>query len=244
MVRVFVDTLNPNQYTSETELLTCVKLVRAFNFSVIWLSNLPTSLFDQIKKNYQTKNFLIYPRLDLDTRKENKEDIVHLLRQNRRKYPIIGIECTTPDIAAWAAQDNRIDILKFPVLQFNKLFSLSVGNLMQKFNKFLEVPLSTLYASSERIYIPIIRETRFALSRAVKKGIPIIFNSSGSKPTDQRNPLELAALGHILCLDSQKALDGISTIPNTLLEHNLKKIDSNYIMPGVFRFNIDQNEEE
>jgi len=244
MVRIFVDTLSPNQYISETELATCVKLVKAFNFSVIWISNLSNHLFDQIKKKNQTKNFLIYPRLDLGAKQEKKEDIIFLLRQNRREYPVIGIECLTPDIAAWAAQDNRVDILKFPVLQFNRLFSLSVANLMLKFNKSLEVPLSTLYTSSERVHIPLIRETRLALARAVKKGIPIIFSSSSSKVRDQRNPLELAALGQILCLDSQKALDGVSTIPNTLLEGNLKKIDPNYIMPGVFRLNFDQNEEE
>ena len=243
MVRIFVDTLRPNQYTSEIDLDICLKLVKAFNFSVIWLSNISNYLFDQIKEKYQTKGFLIYPRLDLGIKQEKKEDIIPLLRQNRRKYPIIGIECTTPDIAAWAAQDNRVDILRFPSLQFNKLFSLSVANLMLKFNKFLEVPLSALYTSSERVHIPLIRDTRFALTRAVKKGVPIIFNSSGSKPTDQRNPFELSALGQILCLDSQKALDGISIIPNALLEENLKKVDSNYIIPGVFRINTNQNRE-
>jgi RNase P/RNase MRP subunit p30 len=151
---------------------------------------------------------------------ESKEQIITLLRQRRRNVPIIAVTCLIPEIAAWVAQDNRVDILKFPVFQIGKLLSRSIAKLMVQFNKHLEVSLSELYCLPERQQIAAIRQIRSALRIAQRKSVPILFSTGSSTIAQMRSPRELISLGQILLDSSILPLDSMSKIPQKLLNQN------------------------
>ena len=61
--------------------------------------------------------------------------------------------------------------------------SRSIAKLMAKFQKHLEIQLAELYSLPERQQIPALRQIRSALEIAIRKNIPILFNS-GSRRLD------------------------------------------------------------
>ena len=48
-----------------------------------------------------------------------------------------------------------------------------------------------------------------------------------------RMPRDLASLGNLFGLNETEALDAVSNSPNTIVERNRKKLDSNFVAPGV-----------
>ncbi|MFX0086064.1 MAG: RNase P subunit p30 family protein [Candidatus Hodarchaeota archaeon] len=247
MPREFVDSLN---FISESHLNSCILIANQLGFSELWISNPPKGIKKNIKAFTDSSSIRIYTRLDIGMKNESKEQITTILRHRRRTVPIIAVTCLTPEITAWAAQDNRVDIIKFPILQIGKLMTRSVAKLMVKFEKNLEIALSDLYNLPERQQIAAIRQIRFALGIAKKKGVPIIFSSGSSKAKQLRSPQELISLSQVLLEESTLPLDSLSKIPNNLLKQNLLKISPNYILPGVFkvedqlRFPLSQMKEE
>jgi RNase P/RNase MRP subunit p30 len=232
MPREFVDSLNPE---SELHLSACLHTANQLGFSEIWISN-PTKAEKVIINNPPFFTLIkSYMRLDLGLDHESREEMISILRHKRRLFPIIAITCIDPEIAAWAAQDNRVDILKFPIFQLGHLMTRSIAKLMLKFHKFLEIPLSELYSLPERQQISALRQIRSALEIATLKKVPILFTSGSSRANQMRSPRDLAALGQILLSDSALSLDSLSTIPQGLIQKNLFKIGSNYIAPGLYK---------
>ncbi|MFX0050861.1 MAG: RNase P subunit p30 family protein [Candidatus Hermodarchaeota archaeon] len=232
MPREFIDSINPE---SELQLSACLHTANQLGFSEIWISNLTKA--ERVIINNPPFITLIksHIRLDIGLVHESREEMISILRHKRRLFPIIAITCIDPEIAAWAAQDNRVDILKFPIFQLGHLMTRSIAKLMLKFHKFLEIPLSELYSLPERHQIPALRQIRSALEIATLKKVPVLFTSGSSRADQMRSPRDLAALVQILLANSELSLDSLSKIPRRLIQKNLFKISSNYIAPGVFK---------
>ncbi len=232
MPRNFVDSLIPIQ---ESQLSTFLHTAIQLGFIEIWISNPTKEEKKLMTQSSFTSLIRMYERLDIGLNNESKVQMTSLLRQQRREIPIIAVTCLTPDLTAWAAQDNRVDILKFPVFQIGKLMSRSIAKLMIKFNKHLEIQLAELYSLPDRQQIPALRQIRSALEIATRKNVPILFSSGSKKPDQMRSPRELASLAQMLLMNSRKSLDSLSTIPQELIQRNLLKISPDYIAPGVFK---------
>lgn len=241
MPRKFVDSLS---LRPESQLPACLHTANQLGFSEIWISNPTKKERKLITQSPFTALIRMYERLDIGLYNESKGKMVSILRQRRRKIPIIAVTCLIPELAAWSAQDNRVDILKFPVLQTGKLMTRSIAKLMVKFRKHLEIPLSELYSLPERQQISALRQIRSALKIAIHKNVPILFTSGSSRVDQMRSPRELASLGQILLSSSTLSLDSLSTIPQRLLKQNLIKISPDYIAPGVFKVSYPSQLEE
>ncbi|MFX0122640.1 MAG: RNase P subunit p30 family protein [Candidatus Hodarchaeota archaeon] len=232
MPRNYVDSCAPS---FESQLPTFLHVAKQLGFTEIWISN-PT---EEEKKVLAQPSFInlmrMYERLDIGINDESKAQMISILRQQRREIPIIAVTCLTPELAAWAAQDNRVDIIKFPVFYMGKLMSRSIAKLMVKFNKYLEIQLAELYSLPERHQIPALRQIRSALKIATRKNVPILFSSGSKKPDQMRSPQELVSLAQMLVKNFGLSLDSLSSIPQQLIQKNLIKISPDYIAPGVFR---------
>jgi len=245
MPRNFVDSLNPNR---ESQLSTFLHMAIHLGFTEIWISNPTNEEKKQATQSSFTSQIKIHERFDIGLKNESKAQMTSMLSYKRREIPIISVTCLTPEITAWAAQDNRVDILKFPIFQTGKLMSRSIAKLMIKFQKCLEIQLCELYSLPERQQIPALRQIRSAVEIGIRKKVPILFSSGSTRPDQLRSPWELASLGQMLLKNSISSLDSLSVIPQQLLERNLLKISPDYIAPGVFKIssslnNIDEEEE-
>ncbi|MHA2223615.1 MAG: RNase P subunit p30 family protein [Candidatus Hodarchaeales archaeon] len=241
MTREFIDSLS---FIPESQLQQHLKVANLLGFSEVWISNSTNNVISKNSQSPYSPLIRMYKRLDIGLKNETKEQLLSILRKQRRNTPIIAITCLTPELTAWAAQDNRVDILKFPVFQTGKLMTRSIAKLMIKFHKHLEIPLSHLYSLPSYQQIPAFRQIRSALEIAVRKKVPIIFTSGSNSADQMRTPRELASLGQVLLSSSMIPLDTLSSIPHQLINQNLGKITSDYISPGVERIPFPPMEEE
>ncbi len=247
MPREFVDSLF---IRTESQLESFILTANYLGFSELWISNPSKKIKNSINKLNKSQSVRMHKRADIGGDSESKEQIITFLRQERRSVPIIAVKCLIPEITAWAAQDNRVDILKFPVFLIGKLLSRSTAKLMIKFGKHLEISLSELYCLPERQQIAAIRQIRSALQIAQLKSVPIIFSSGSTNISQMRSPRELISLSQILLEASVLPLDSLSKIPLKLLKQNLIKITPDYIVPGIFKMDnqlqsvINHTEEE
>lgn len=245
MARKYVDYIIPDKNNDLRVILDTVSLL---GYSQIWIGSKQHSLLPKLKKIQEDSSLEIFSRLDIDTEHLTKEKVIEILRKQRRNYPIVAIKCYDPETTGWAAQDNRIDVLTFPVTNIGKLFTRSVAKLMVKFSKHLEISLAPLYMTAERTQIPLIRHIQQVIKLAKQKKVPIIVNSGSTNIEQLRPPWELASLAQILSEENTIPLDSLSRIPNQLVTQNQIKISSNYLAPGVYRVTdnelIMQEEEE
>jgi len=225
------------------QLLTGLKVAKHLGFAEVWISN-PSKANIKVLTQISTPEYpRVFQRIDIGLHEKNKANLISIIRQQRRQIPIIAMTCTTPDIAAWAAQDNRVDILKFRPFEIGKLLNRSVAKLMNKYQKHLEISLIDLYAFPYRTHIATIRNIRNALIMVLRKHISFIISSGSARLDQLRTPRELASLGQILLNNTPLPLDALSTTPRNLLTQNLQKIVPEYVIPGVFKTPSPNNHE-
>ncbi|MFW9779145.1 MAG: RNase P subunit p30 family protein [Candidatus Heimdallarchaeota archaeon] len=232
---MFIDSFSAE--VSEHKLEICLRVAKYLGFSQVWISN-PTKATKKILGQSTNQEYpkIIY-RIDFGENDNDKARVISVLRQQRRQFPIIAITCATPDVTAWAAQDNRIDILKFHPFEIGKLLTRSVAKLMNDHNKCLEVSLTDIYTLPYRSHIAAIRNIRNAFAMILQKHVSYIFSSGATSIEHIRTPRELASLGQILLKNAHLPLDALSVTPQSLLTQNLRKINPEYVIPGIFKIN-------
>jgi RNase P/RNase MRP subunit p30 len=238
--RNFVDSLFPRQ----SQLSTFLHIAVHLGFTEIWISNPTKEEKKQMNQSSFSSLISMYERLDIGLNNESKTQMTSLLSHKRREIPIIAVTCLNPDLTAWAAQDNRVDILRFPLFQTGKLMTRSIAKLMVKFEKCLEIQLCEFYSLPEKQQIPALRQIRSAVGIAIRKKVPILVSSGSTMPDQMRSPRELASLSKMILDDSTLSLNSLSTIPQQLVKKNLTKISPDYIAPGVFKINSLSFDEE
>lgn len=229
--RNFVDSFFPHQ----SQLSTFLHIAIHFGFTEIWISNPTREEKKQMIQSSLSSPISMYERLDLGLNNESKTQMTSLLSHKRREVPIIAVTCLSPDLTAWAAQDNRVDILRFPIFQTGKLMTRSIAKLMVKFEKCLEIQLCELYSLPERQQIPALRQIRSAVEIAIRKKVPILISSGSTRPDQMRSPRELVSLSQMILGNFTLSLNSLSTVPQQLVKKNLTKISPDYIAPGVFK---------
>jgi len=229
--RRFVDYIAPKK---ESDLRSMIETCLLFEYAQVWIGSNQLPYNADISKLMEEYPIEIITRLDIDGNGATKNQIIPILRKQRRNTPLIAIKCYDSDLTGWASQDNRLDILSFPISQIGKLFTNSVAKLMLKFDKHLEISLASLYWSQEKLQIQAVRQIKQAMNIATKKHIPIIFNSGSHNIYQLRSPWELISLAQTLISSKDSQIDSISKIPSSLVSKNQIKISSDYIAPGVF----------
>ena len=232
MSRRFVDYITP---TNETDLRSMIETCFVFDYSQVWIGSHKSIFDNEISRLLEEHPIEIVKRLDIDGIDQTKNQIIPILRKKRRNTPLIAIKCYDSDLTGWAAQDNRIDILTFPIHQIGKLFTNSVAKLMIRFDKHLELSLRNLYLIPEKFQIQAVRQAKQAMIIAEKKQVPLIFNSGSTSIKQLRSPWELVSLTQTIMPSKDIHIDSLSKIPYKLVSKNQVKISPDYIAPGVFK---------
>ena len=232
IARQFIDYIIPE---SNSDLKAMIEVATLFGFSQIWIGVNKLTYEDELKEIMKESSVELISRLDIDGQSTTRNQIIPILRKKRRNFPIIAIKCYDSELTGWAAQDNRIDIINFPLNQVGKLFTNSVAKLMIKFEKRLEMSLTDLYLAPEKVRIRLIRQMKQAMQLANRKRVSLIINSGSSYTNHLRTPWDLISLSQTICNSNTSYIDSISTIPKKLVSLNKVKVSSDYLGPGVFK---------
>jgi ribonuclease P/MRP protein subunit RPP1 len=180
------------------------------------------------------KNAGIEPVLRADLHPRNENDLINNLRRLRRKFDIICVLCDDKEISRQAAKDRRVDLINFPNTDYRKrFFDRSEAELASNGTAALEIdvkPLLALEGPPRTRFLSCLRREA-AIAKAF--GVPIIVSSGTTEERFMRMPRDMASISYLFGLDPVEALNTVSTNPAVLVMRSRKKLDNNFIAPGI-----------
>jgi RNase P/RNase MRP subunit p30 len=165
---------------------------------------------------------------------QNPKELLHELRQYRRKFEIISVRCNTKEIARQAAKDRRVDILQFSLTNLRKrFFDKQEAKLAKEAFSALEIEVAPIFQLTSFSRIKLLSCLQKEVKIAQKEKVPIILSSGATNDTLMKGPYEYASFSVLFDLPFSLALNSISKTPFELIQRNREKLDQNYIAPGI-----------
>jgi RNase P/RNase MRP subunit p30 len=172
----------------------------------------------------------------LDITPKNQADLRSKLKKMRRRFEVIAVNCNTKAIARQAAKDNRIDVLNFPKAVSRRRhvkFDRKEASLSSEANGAYEINFSELFNQNPVVVYKIFSIIKEEVENAVRCDVPIIISSGATSTAQMRRPRELSSLSVLFDLQEEEGLDAVSTTPARMIDTNRKKLESEFISPGV-----------
>ncbi len=171
-------------------------------------------------------------RIDLEPKSSKR--LLRSLRQFRRKFELLAVNCLSKSVARQAAKDHRVDLLVFPsVNPRERFFDSAEARLASQGVAALEIDIGLLLGYSGFSRIRLLSHLRKEVAIAEKLGVPIVICSGAVDCFQLRGPYDSASLTMLFGMDTVSALKGVSIAPSAIVERNRKKLDSGYVAKGV-----------
>ena len=218
-MREFVDLA---VYPKGGSIQLIIETARQLGYGAIGLNLATESTLDLVK------------RVDLHPRSQH--DLGKQLKKYRLKTEVIVVHCNTKTISRQAARDNRVDLLRFPMIKGQETLSLDrqLTGLMLDSGVGYEVSVKSLLTYERQQLAKRIGLIKRSLTTAMKHDLPVVASSCAQDKYGLRDPYGLASLLSILGIDIDTGLDMISRNPINLIAKNRAKISPNYVNPGVW----------
>lgn len=173
----------------------------------------------------------------VDLKPNSKGNMLKILRKIRRNVEIIAVQCGSKGVARQAAKDHRVDVLNFLPDHRRRYiwFDRQEANLAKDTNCSYEINLRDLFYRSQSRVAELLRRIKTEISIATKYGVPVILSSGATNAYELRDPRTLASTLELLDIDQETALDMISVTPRNIVERNRRKLEEDFIHPGVWR---------
>lgn len=213
-----------------------IKKAKALGYDIVGFSN--SSISTDMTKIEALKNYCKDIKIDfvsrIDLNPKNRTDLKSQLRLVRRKYEVICVRCKTKEVARQAAQDRRVDLLNFPILNSRRRY----------FDRSEAVLASNSLAALEIDVLPILNQEGYLRARflsfirketaiAQDFHIPIVLSSGATRIAFLRKPRETASLFYLIDMDESSALNTISNNPVAIVARNREKLNSSFVAPGI-----------
>jgi len=195
--------------------------------------NFSRSSLEEISKICGEFDLDFVSRIDLEP--ANTNELLKSLRLLRRSVEILSVKCVSKSVARQAAKDRRVDILSFSPIDVKKrFFDSAEAELASKAGVSLELDLAPLLYLHRYRRIRLLSKMREETSIAKKSGVPIVLSSGANDVRLLRKPEDYASLGYLFGLNLDDAKRSMSEIPREIIERNRRKLDPNYVAPGVY----------
>ena len=166
---------------------------------------------------------------------KSSRELLRNLRDLRRKFEIISVNCNSKDVARQAAKDRRVDILAFSTGFSRKpYFDKAEGELASKMGVAIEIDLTSLFLLTGFPRVRFLTGLRKEVAIAEKFKVPIVVSSGATNVGLLRGPYDCVALGMLFDLPMSVALRGLSENPLRIIDRNRKKLSAGYVAPGLF----------
>lgn len=176
----------------------------------------------------------VISRLDIAPR--SQQDLQRNLKGSRRKHEVISVLCLSKGVARQAANDPRVDLLRFPMDSSRKRtlwFDRQQASLAGEGGCCFEVVASELLTQDPDRLGYVIKKLRKEVLNARRYDVPVVLSSGADSVYGMRDPRSLAALMSLVGLGEEESLDLVSVNPWALVERNRDKLSASYVSPGV-----------
>jgi len=154
------------------------------------------------------------------------------IEKSRRKSMIVSVPLRSIEIANWAAEDKRVDLLTVDPTKDNRLRD-TTARLASKANTYLEIQIAPLLKSSGLNRSKILKFYRESVSTATDAGMKVVLTSGAIHPIGLRSSVAMAHIGILLGMDRSYADDAVGSLPMSIIERNMKKLQPGFVNSGV-----------
>ncbi|NIA02944.1 MAG: ribonuclease P protein component 3 [Nitrospirae bacterium] len=174
-----------------------------------------------------TTNFHVYAGIEIqvDNVSKMKKNVARL----REKADIIIISGGSEEINRAALEEGKIDILTHSTSRGSPLNHI-LAKAASDNGVALDFNPNAIIMQKGGTRIKILSALRKNVQLARKYDVPMIMTSNAKSHYDLRRPREMMALGMIMGMTQNEALQALSSIPQAVIKRNL---DGNRIMDGV-----------
>lgn len=150
----------------------------------------------------------------------------------RKQSMIVAVPLTTIEIANWAAEDKRVDLLTLEPFR-ERRFRDSTARLAASSGTCLEIQFTPLLNSVGLNRSKIIKAFREAVEIATSAGMQIILSSGAKHPMHMRSTIAMRHIGTLLGMNSKYAETVVCKTPFEILERNQRRLSPEFIADGV-----------
>ena len=207
----------------ETVIELMFQKAKALGYTAVGLEKTNSKVIDVIN------------RIDLHPRNQN--ELGKQIRKLRHRTEVIVVHCGNKSIVRQAAQDQRVDLVRFPIdVDTKKRIYLDrrQAGIMRDSGAGFEVSINDLLVDDGQLLGKRIVAIKKSLDIAIKYDLPVVASSGARDKYGLHDPHGLAALMSLLGVDCEPALEMVSTNPMRLVTNNREKLKNSYILPGVW----------
>lgn len=189
-------------------------------------------LTDHLRKACVDHGLDLITRVDLLPK--SPKDLIMDLRQLRRKFELVSVNCRSKAVARQAAKDHRVDLLVFPSINpRQRFFDLAEARLASQGLAALEIEIAPLLRHSGSHRVRLISCLRKEVSIAKRLKVPIVLSSNAHGIYEMRGPHEQTSLATLFDLESNLAREAVTSVPMSIVKRNREKLSPSYIARGI-----------
>jgi RNase P/RNase MRP subunit p30 len=179
---------------------------------------------------YSKNGFSVLKRADVTGR--GMKSVRKKVDSVRKHSMIVSVKLTSVEIANWAAEDQRVDLLTIdPSREFR--FRDTTARLAAVSNTALEIRFEPLLYSTGLIRSKVIKVYRESVRTAIESGMQVVLSSGASHPLHMRSAMAIRRIGELLGLDSKYAETAVKHAPLHIVERNCKRFGSDFVAEGI-----------
>ncbi len=148
------------------------------------------------------------------------------------KHLVLAVPLGDVEIANWAAEESFVDLLTLQPSD-NERLRKTTARLAAKNDTALEVPIHSLLCTQGLNRSKILRTMTDAIKTAMQCEMKVILSSGASDAIHLRSPFAMVHIGMFLGLTRAMAVDSIGYHPISIIKRNTRRLDDNFIRPGL-----------
>ncbi len=153
--------------------------------------------------------------------------------QIRRFVMIVAVPLRSVQLANWAADDARVDLLTLSGISKEESLKSSTARLAASSGTALEVQMASLLTNFGLDRSRAIKTFRESIRIAQSAGMPIILSSGAKSPMMLRSPRAMLHIARLLGIDDPDFMENMSHTIEKMLSQNQRKLSNDYIAPGM-----------
>ena len=206
------------------ELFNENNLGELLHFLPINVMGIPKPISEVVKFPIDVK---VFSRLNLSERDSKEGEIKQQISSQRKNYEIISVEPQNASLAAFAARDRRVDIIRISSESMLKVFNTRFGRRLDEYKKLVEVDISFFWNKQMSTNMrPVMR----ILKTWKNCSFPLLLLHQINSLSQLRSYPGLQAMGRILGIPNTR-----SSANHILqkIEYNRRKLEGNVPVQGI-----------
>lgn len=189
---------------------------------------------DELKKAIKEVETEIGVYLGVDIKAKDVNELKEIISKVREKVLVVVVSGGNYNINRAACEDSRVDILAHPESgRIDSGLDQVCLEASARNNVRIQINFREILYSFRRPRSYILNHITKNIRLADHFRTPVIICSGAQSTWDMRSPRELVSIANVLGLDLGKAFQGVTSVPQQIIENNKKVLEGEKITEGV-----------